>query len=140
MKIPYDDISMAFSYVSSGSEYEHSAFLSKETGKIYCHSDFEDNEEEELPDDLETSDQYITIPHQNELNLGQRLVWDFVARRLPDHSDEVEGFFCRRGAYARLKELLASKGLLDEWYAFENEREESALREWCADNGIEVVG
>jgi len=30
--------------------------------------------------------------------------------------------------------------VLDEWYAFEIEREESALREWCADNGIEVVG
>jgi len=138
MKIPYDEISMAFSFVSSGSEYDHMAVLSKETGKIYYRSDFDD-ELDEFPDDVDTSDQYIAIPHKNELDLGQRLVWDFVGRRLPDRFGEVEGFFRRRGAYARLKELLASKDLLDEWYAFENEREESALKEWCADNGIEVV-
>jgi hypothetical protein len=45
-----------------------------------------------------------------------------------------------RGAYARFKELLASQACLDKWYAFEAESTEQALRDWCAENKINVIG
>ncbi len=61
--------------------YTNQAYLDKETGKIYWHSDFGDNFEE-LPEDIDDA-KYIEIPHKNELELGKRLVLDFVYENLP---------------------------------------------------------
>jgi hypothetical protein len=44
----------------------------------------------------------------------------------------------RRGAYRRYKDLLVRRGALERWYGFSNKSEETALREWCAENGIEL--
>jgi hypothetical protein len=52
----------------------------------------------------------------------------------------VAQFFRHRGAYARFKELLASEGILETWYAFEAESTERALRDWCTANDISVMG
>jgi hypothetical protein len=46
--------------------------------------------------------------------------------------------FSRRGAYRRYKDLLEQKGLLDEWYDFEQQRTRQALLDWCEENGIEL--
>jgi hypothetical protein len=58
---------------------------------------------------------------------------------LPGLYERVEQFFRHRGAYARFKELLASEGCLDKWYAFEAESTERALRNWCTENDINLV-
>jgi hypothetical protein len=87
-----------------------------------------------LPDDLETSDRYIAIPHKNDLDLGNRLALRFVEEQLPDRYSDAEDCFRRRGAYARFKELLAAEGSLEKWYAFEAESTERALRHWCKAN------
>jgi hypothetical protein len=34
--------------------------------------------------------------------------------------------------------LLVRRGALERWYDFLNKSEETALREWCAENGIEL--
>jgi hypothetical protein len=34
--------------------------------------------------------------------------------------------------------LLVRRGALERWYDFSNKSEETALREWCAENGIET--
>ena len=96
-------------------------------------------EEDECPDDLETSDRYIEIPHKTELDLGNNLALRFVEERLPGRYTDVDAFFRRRGAYARFKELLAAEGCLEEWYAFEAESTERALREWCKANEIHLA-
>ena len=80
----------------------------------------------------------IGIPHKNDLDLGQRLVFEFIETNLPEKIEYVERIFRKRGAYSKLKELLDSKGLLQAWYDFENSREEEALRQWCADNDIKL--
>ena len=36
------------------------------------------------------------------------------------------------------RSLLESKGILEQWYEFESEAQETALREWCEFNSIEV--
>ena len=73
-----------------------------------------------------------------ELDLGKPLAVDFARQFLPGDFDDVRQIFNRRGAYARFKNLLDRRGMLDQWYAFEAEAEESALKMWCELNSIEV--
>jgi hypothetical protein len=137
--VKYDDLSTAFDFVSFASPMEHRAYVSLDTGAIFRISETNPIDEDELPDDLETSDRYIAIPHKNELDLGNDLALRFVEERLPDRYRDVQAFFRRRGAYARFKALLAAEGCLEEWYAFEAESTERALREWCKENEIHLV-
>ena len=137
--VKFDDLSAAFDFVSYAAPTEHQAYISLDTGKIYWISDAIDTFEEEIPEDLEDPDRYLVIPHKNELDLGSRLALRFAAQQLPARYDQVEGFFQRRGAYARFKELLEREGALELWYAFEAESAEKALRQWCAENGLEIL-
>ena len=117
---------------------EHHAYISLDTGAIYWISELNPLEEE-VPDDLETSDRYLAIPHKNDLELGTNLALDFAAQELSDQYARVEGFFQHRGAYARFKELLAKEGRLDKWYAFEAEFTTRALKNWCRENDIRLI-
>ncbi len=139
MGIKFSEIDMAFSFVSFGTQYEHYAYLNKNTGETYCVSELGDSDEE-LPEDLYENDDYIEIPHKNDLNLGRNLVFDFVASRLPEDIDNVHNYFRKKGAYSRFKDLLERKELLDEWFQFENEQTEKELRNWCKINEIEIAG
>ncbi|MBC8752760.1 MULTISPECIES: UPF0158 family protein [Paraburkholderia] len=134
-----DDLSLAFDFVSYAAPMEHNAYVSLDTGKIWWTSDSSDAFDEEVPDDLETSDRYLAIPHKNELDLGRRLALRFVTQELPAHYEQVEAFFRRQGAYARFKDLLEHEGVLERWYSFEADAVESALTQWCAENGLELV-
>jgi hypothetical protein len=82
--VKYDDLSMAFDFVGFAGPMEHRAYVSLDTGAIYWISEANPIEEDELPDDLETSDRYIAIPHKNEFDLGNDLARRFVEERLPD--------------------------------------------------------
>ena len=137
--VKYEDLLAAFDFVSFSAPMEHQAYVSIDTGAIYWISELNPLEEE-IPEDLETSDRYLAIPHKNDLDLGSDLVLRFASAELPDRYNTVEQFFRYRGAYARFKELLASAGCLDKWYAFEAESTEQALRNWCAENNINVIG
>jgi len=134
----YSDIEDAFLFVSAAPLFEHEAYLNKETGKAYYVSALGDSDE--LPDDLEDKDKYVSVPHKNDLNLGRDLVFDFVSADLPSELGQVRGFFNRAGAYARFKDLLESKDLLEAWYQFEQKATETALREWCKENNIRLEG
>ncbi|CAB3807085.1 hypothetical protein [Paraburkholderia fynbosensis] len=137
--VKYDDLCMAFDFVSYASPMEHNAYVSLDTGKIWWTSDSSDAFDEEIPDELASSDRYFAIPHKNELDLGRSLALRFVSQALPARYDQVEGFFRRQGAYARFKDLLEREGALERWYSFEAEAVERALRQWCAENGLELV-
>ena|SRR5437899_6877858 len=137
--VKYEDLSAAFDFVSFAAPMEHQAYISVDTGTIYWISDANPLDEE-LPDDLETSDRYIAVPHKSDLDLGSDLALRFTADLLPGLYSRVSQFFRSRGAYARFKELLASEGCLDKWYAFEAESTERALRDWCTENDINVSG
>ena len=134
--LEFSDIEDAFLFVSSAGYGMHSAVLCKDTGRILYRSEMGDLDEignEEL--DWDTC---IDIPHKNDLDLGHRLVFEFVESHLPDAYHRVQQIFRRRGAYGRFKDFLESKGLLQSWYDFENRRQEQALRDWCEENGIEI--
>ena len=136
--IPYDEISSAFEFVSSAAPAEHNAYISLDTGQIHWVSEL-GSMDEEVPDDLDTSDRYLSVPHKNDLDLGKNLVLRFAGQEMPDSYDQVRSIFQRKGAYARFKQLLETKGLLENWYRFEAEAHDRALREWCAENEIQII-
>ena len=136
MAVSLSDLRLAFEFVSSGGMGQNEAYLDRQSGKIYWHSEFGYNQEE-LPDHID-DERYIPIPDKRELDLGKPLVLDFAREFLPVDYDEVRRIFSRRGAYRRYKELLVRRGALERWHDFSNKSEETALREWCAENGIEL--
>ncbi len=136
--VKLSDLMMAFEFVSAAAPFENSACISRRTGEIYWVSDLID-EEEDLPEDLEDPEQYIEIPHKNELDLGRRLVLGFVRRSLPDSYDEVEDIFRSKGAYSRYKALLERTGKLEEWYSYEEVETDAALRQWSEEEGIDLI-
>jgi hypothetical protein len=135
--VKYSDLDMAMSFVSSGEMFDAEAYISRKTGKIYCISIGLD-EDDDIPDDIDDSSLYAAVPHQNDLDLGKRLVLRFIAQAIPEHYDRVSAIFSRPGAYSRYKDFLANNGLLEEWYKFENSANETALREWAQDEGFTV--
>jgi hypothetical protein len=55
-----------------------------------------------------------------------------VTTRSKDFSDD-------RALTRASRDLLQRKGVLEAWYTFEADSVESALRQWCAENGIEIL-
>jgi hypothetical protein len=138
MPVSFDEILSAFDLVSANPD-EHQAVLAIESGKIYWRSELSDLDDE-LPEDIDDEEKYLAIPDQRELDLGKPLVFDFARQVLPRDFDEVQQMFSRRGAYARFKDLLAQRRVLEQWYEFEQKATARALREWCELNSIELAG
>ena len=130
----YSTIEDAILFVSSAPPCEHYAVVNRITGEAFFASEY--TGESEYPDDVDENDDYIAIPHKNDLDLGKPLVMEFVRSRCPDMTGRVLAIFSRAGAYQRYKQFLAENHLLEEWYAFENARTKEALLEWCAVKGL----
>jgi hypothetical protein len=139
MPVSLKDIREAFEFVGFGGGSEHQAFLCRQSGKVYWHSELSDDLDE-LPDDIDDSEKFLPIPDKRELDLGKPVALDFARQFLPGDFEDVRQFFSGKGAYARFKNLLERRGALDQWYDFEAKAEERALREWCDLNSIEVSG
>ena len=132
------ELRSAFEFASMGNLGENSAYISLDTGRIYllsktCGSD------EDVPDDLEISERYLAVPRKTDLDLGRSLALSFIGQELPGDLATVIGFFRRKGAYARFKELLAHRDMLDKWYEYEDCSTEQALDRWCGQNGIQLL-
>lgn len=137
-RVRFSELLDAFYFVSVDSPYEHDAYINPATGTIFYVSPDIDSEGE-TPDDFETSDRYIAVPHKNDFNLGRDLVFSFVDDELPEHFETVAGFFRRKGAYRRFKDFLDRLDLLDKWHAFESRATENELRAWAKAQGIEFT-
>lgn len=137
IRVKYSDIEMAFFHVSGDSQGMNMAILDRSNGKFYYSCDLLG--ENDIPDGLEESETAVEIPHKNDLKLGQTLIFKFIDLNIPNESDYVSRIFRKKGAYSRYKDFLESKDLLEEWYNFENEAQEKALREWCKEENIELV-
>lgn len=138
MKIKFKELEEAYEFVSFGEYGDHSALLDRSTGQIYLCS--ESGDLDEVPEDLWEAEHTIEIPHKNDLGAGSRLAFDFIRSHSPGDYGTVQRIFSKRGAYSRYKGLLESKGLLQDWYDYEEEAQRAALRKWCEDNEIELTG
>ena len=136
-KVKFDDIEEAFDFVNSGSYSENSALLDKSTGQIHWYS--EDGDFDEIPGGVWESKNAVAIPEKRDLELGNELVFTYAKNRIPKEYSKVREIFSRRRAYARFKDFLEVKGLLQDWYDYEQNAKEIALRTWCDDNGIELA-
>lgn len=128
----------AFEFASFGGPYENRAFVNLDTGSLHCISDAIELDEE-TPEDLETSDRYVALPHKTDLDLGRKLALSFTEQHLPREFDRVVGYFHKRGAYSRFKDLLEDRGVLEIWYTFEKHATERALRQWCDEHEIQLI-
>jgi hypothetical protein len=116
---------------------EDSAFVSRKTGATHWASELMELEDE-LPEDIEDGSIYVAVPHKRDLDLGTNLVLSFTDKRLPESHATVATFFRHRGAYSRFKDLLERKGMLEDWYEYETQAVEEALRTWSAENGLQL--
>ena len=127
----------AFEFASYGGPGEARAFINLDTGSLHCISDTIEVEEE-LPDDFESSDRYLALPHKNDLNLGRVLALSFAEQHLPKDYEKVVGYFQKRGAYSRFKDLLEHRGVLEDWFNYEKVATKEALRQWCNEHEIQI--
>ena len=107
------NIETAFVFVNSGRPYEHTASIRKSTGETFWQSQMSDLDE--IPDDAFEDEDYIEIPHGQNLGLGTRLVWDFVRQFVPELHGKVQEVFSRKGGFSRHKALLENHGSLEDW-------------------------
>jgi len=133
----FDEIHDALLFVSSDGYGMNRAVLCQDNGEIYFHS--EDGVFDELDEDEFNCDNFLVIPHKNELDLGQSLVFEFVEQHMPDDFGRVQGIFSHCDAYRRFKDLLEHRDLLQSWYDFESLREQEALLEWCRENEVKLT-
>jgi len=92
----FSDIEEAFFFVIGAPQGMHTAILCKDTGQIRYRSlagDLDEIGEEEI--DWGAG---IEIPHRNELDLGQNLVFEFVESFLPNDYERVRQIFRKRSS------------------------------------------
>ena len=130
------DIEMAFDFVSSASEGENTAAYDRVSDRFYYYS--EAGELDEFPEDLDW-EQCVEVPHKNDLDLGNRLVFRFARRAIPGEEEVVRRFFQRPGAYARYKDFLDRRGLLQAWYDFASSARRAAIEDWCRENEVPIT-
>ncbi len=138
-KITLQKLEEAYHMADSGNDFCTTfVYFSRSTGEYQFFSDFEEEFDEDLIEELENDNDYIEMPDKRELDLGQPLVWEFVEMEIPEFRHSVQAFFTRRGAYSKFKAFLEGHNLLDKWYAFEEKKTREALLEWARENDIEV--
>lgn len=138
--VPYTELEDAYQWVSADPSGDQGVYISKTTGQAYWQSGdgaFGDEEEADLPDDLDDPDRYWSVPNKHDLDLGNQLVYRFAEDHLTEAQQrEVRGIFRKRGAYRVFKNELDRWGQLDAWHAYEAQAVETALREWAEEQGM----
>jgi hypothetical protein len=129
MKCTLSDLEQAHMFADAAGILGGGAYLDRETGAFRYLGDtlsgLDDPDAE--PEEFDLSDRYLRVPGKRELDLGNVLVYDYAATRLPDDYDRVPDIFRHRGAYRRFKEFLERQDLLEAWTT-------STVRHWkpCA--------
>lgn len=137
--VKLSDLEDAMMFVSSGEEFGNAAWLCRATGEVLWHADEVFADYGPLPKDIDDENRYVAIPDKRDLDLGKPLALEFARTHLPESFEQVRGIFSHRGAYARFKDLLDRHDSLDAWYQWEQDETRRALRQWCADNDIELA-
>ena len=128
---------MAMEFVGGGVLLDASAYICRETGKIWYESD-DSSEEEELPDDVGDMNKYAEVPGKRDFDLGKPLALSFASQELPNQYEKINSIFHRSGAYSRFKDLLHDHDALDAWYKYEELATREALCAWAKEEGFEV--
>jgi len=133
-----DDLEDAVLMVSD-TDTTAEAWVCPDTGAVHVRSELMDEEFAPLPDDIDSSDRYIPVPHMRHLALGLELVFDFADAALPDDAERVRGMFKRAGAYAEFSALLDEHRLRERWHAFREAQTRAVLGAWCEAHGLQLA-
>jgi hypothetical protein len=137
MPVRLDELVSAYHWVEASQSGENQAFVNGASG-IALLFGCDGPIDPDGPELEELDESWHAVPGPRDLGLGQRLVFGFVAETLPQCEQEVQGFFRRRGAYAKFKDLLDHHAELEAWYAYESSARDTALLEWAAQVGLVV--
>jgi len=83
MPVLFSDLESAL--LETEGDESAAAFLNTKTGETCLRSDFADIDE--LPEDIDESEDYVRLPNKRDLELGTRLVMSFARDEIPDHFD-----------------------------------------------------
>jgi hypothetical protein len=106
--VTFDEIQDAFSFVSSNEYGMNRVLLCLDNGEIYYHS--ENGDFDELDEDEFDCDNFVVIPHKNDLDLGQRLVFDFAEQHLADELDHRPADLQQTGSLQKVQRLPGAEG------------------------------
>ena len=132
-----EDLETAVTLVSD-QNYLAEGWVCRETGKVYVRSDEVGPVMDEVPDDVEDDEKYVSIPDARSLDLGHTLVFNFTEAEMAQEYDRVRQMFRRPGAYRHFGKLVDERGLRDRWHAFRDEQTRAALKAWCEENDLQL--
>ena len=75
MAVSFSDLQLAFEFVSSGGMGENEAYLDRQSGKIYWHSEFGDNDEE-LPTISTTRNTFQSRTRESSISAS---LWSWIS-------------------------------------------------------------
>lgn len=141
--IPYTAIEEAFDMASASDSMGVEVYIERATGKMWMHCNVDGvlDEPEACPDDIDDEPKYVMAPSQHDVDLGKHLALRFARDHFTSEEDyhSAQQFFHHRGAYARFKDLLEARNLMQTWYDYEAAAKAEALRAWCADQDIALA-
>lgn len=114
------------------------AWVDRRSGAVHIVAEGLDPDELALPEDLGDPDHFLALPPSRQLYNERELAFGFVAEHLPADERLVRAMFTRKGAYRALRELLAERGVLEDWYRCKDSAIDAALTAWCGDNGLRL--
>lgn len=131
---------------------EMTSYLHRPTGRVITISDEaftaadEDDEEYDVPEELaEARDilaheaDYVALPDRFEIHEYRMMERFALGIADPEPRDQVGYALQGRGAFRRFKDAILRLGLAEEWYAYRNDAYETVARDWCDENGIELI-
>lgn len=114
------------------------ALVSRETGVIRLLNDEYMDEEAPLSAAPSGNEGYVPVPSAGMLGIGDGLVLRFAATHMADDQDTVRDLFRDRNTEG-FAHLLEERGAAEAWEIFHKEVTRTALRQWCEENGLQLV-
>ena len=133
MKVKLADIIEAIEFTNDDFEY----FLDQKTGEVVMISDvtMEDEEIKEASEALEEHGCY-RLPTQWELRDDDTME-AFVDVLSGPAQERLATAISGRGAFRRFKDEVRRLGIVEQWYAWDDDAYRRKAIEWCEENGIE---
>jgi hypothetical protein len=123
-----DDLHLAVEFVTGGGSYGAEAYIDLRSGAILYGGS---GAEEPLPKGVHNTKRYLRVPTKKELDLGRDDALAFTEQHAPQLLERAEYIFNAAGAFDRFKHLMREHGLLDAWYAYQDQRLWEELEAWA---------
>ncbi len=132
-----DDLHLAVEFVTGAGSYGVEAYIDLRSGAILYGGS---GAEEPLPKGIHNKKRYLRVPTRKELGLGRDDALAFTEQHTPQLMERAEYIFNAAGAFDRFKHLMREHGLLDAWYAYQDQRLWEELEAWAEMHDLRLSG